>query len=167
MAEVKKIRKLDHVALMVSDLDRSYHFYHDLLGLEKLEYVEHPVEGSTNIQGVAKMTGFPDVRIREYRMTLPENPGMTIDLIEWFTPKSPVGRYPLHHVPSAHLCFDVDDIEATYEYLKGEGVEFVSPPTYWEESEGGWGVLFFYDPDGNLLELNQPQPQNAHPQPGA
>ena len=159
MAEVKKIRKLDHVALMVSDLDRSYHFYHDLLGLEKLEYVEHPVEGSTNIQGVAKMTGFPDVRIREYRMT--------IDLIEWFTPKSPVGRYPLHHVPSAHLCFDVDDIEATYEYLKGEGVEFVSPPTYWEESEGGWVVLFFYDPDGNLLELNQPQPQNAHPQPGA
>ena len=86
---------------------------------------------------------------------------------EWFNPQSPVGRYPLHHVPSAHLCFDVEDIEATYEHLKEEGVEFVSPPVYWEASEGGWIVLFFYDPDGNLLELNQPQPQNQHPEPHA
>ena len=118
MTAIKKIGKMDHVAVMVSDLDRSYHFYHDLLGLEKLEYVEHPMPGSTNIEGVSKMTGFPDVRVREYRMTLPENPGMTLDLIEWITPKSPVGRYPLHHVPSAHICFNVDDIEATYKYLK-------------------------------------------------
>ena len=167
MTEVKKIRKMDHVAVMVSDLDRSFHFYHDLLDLETLEYVEHPMPGSTDIKGVAEMTGFPDVKVREYRMTLPENPGMTIDLIEWITPKSPVARYPLHHVPSAHLCFDVEDIEALYEFLKGEGVEFVSPPVHWEAEEGGWVVLFFYDPDGNLLELNQPQPQNERTDPGA
>ena len=167
MAGMKKIRRMDHVAFMVSDLDRSFHFYHHLLGLEVEEYVEHPTPGNTNIQGVSKMTRFPDVRIREYRMKMPENPGMTLDLIEWFTPKSPVARYPLHHVPSAHICFDVDDIEATYEYLKGEGVEFVSPPVYWEPEEGGWVVLFFYDPDGNLLELNQPQPHHQKPESGA
>lgn len=167
MSKVKKIRKMDHVAVMVNDLDRSFHFYHELLGLEVLEYVEHPKPGSTDIRGVSEMTGFPDVFVREYRMTLPENPGMTIDLIEWITPKSPVGRYPLHHVPSAHICFEVEDIEATYEFLKGEGVEFVSPPVYWEASEGGWVVLFFYDPDGNLLELNQPQSQNVRTNPGA
>ena len=169
MPEVKKITSMDHVAVFVSDLDRTFHFYHDLLGLEVLEYVEHPKPGSTAIKGVSEMTGFPDVphKSRQYRMTLPENPGMTIDLIEWITPKSPVGRYPLNHVPSAHFCFDVEDIEATYEFLKGEGVEFVSPPTYWEASEGGWAVVFFYDPDGNLLELNQPQPQNVRTDPGA
>ena len=26
--------KMDHVALMVSDLERSFHFYHEVLGLE-------------------------------------------------------------------------------------------------------------------------------------
>ena len=167
MAKVKKITRMDHVAVFVSDLDKTFHFYHDLLGLEVREYVEHPKPGSTDIKGVSEMTGFPDIphKSRQYRMTLPENPGLTIDIGEWITPKSPVGRYPLNHVPSAHFCFDVEDIEATYKFLKGEGVEFVSPPTYWGAGEGGWVVVFFYDPDGYLLELNQPQPQNIKTDP--
>ena len=149
MAEETKLKKMDHVAVMVSDLERSYHFYHDLLGLEKLEYVEH------HIKGISEMVAMPNVRMKEYRLYLPANPGMTIDLIQWITPDSPAQRFPIHNVPSAHLCFDVEDIEATYEFLKSEGVEFVSPPVYWPPEEGGWIVLFFYDPDGNLLELNQ------------
>ena len=43
---------------------------------------------------------------------------------------------------------------ATYERLKAEGVEFVSPPVRFA-GEGEWHVLFFYDPAGNLLELNE------------
>jgi catechol 2,3-dioxygenase-like lactoylglutathione lyase family enzyme len=146
-----KVKRMDHVAVMVSDLDRSYAFYHDLLGLEQRDYVAH------HMSGVSEMTGVPNGSIREYRMGLPANPGLTIDLIEWLTPRSPTGRYHITHVPSAHLCFDVDDIDATYEFLKAHGVEFVSPPVHWPKEEGGWVVLFFYDPDGNLLELNQPQ----------
>ena len=150
-----KVTKMDHVAVMVSDLERSYHFYHDLLGLEKLEYVEH------HIKGISEMTATPNVRMKEYRMSLAANPGITIDLIEWISPESPVGRYHISHVPSTHLCFDVEDIHATYDFLKSNGVEFVSSPVHWPEEEGGWVVLFFYDPDGNLLELVEPQPQNA------
>ena len=41
-----------------------------------------------------------------------------------------------------------------YERLTKEGVEFVSPPVTFS-GEGEWHVLFFYDPDGNLLELNE------------
>lgn len=154
MGKPTKVMKLDHVAVMVSDLEKSYHFYHDLLGLKKLEYVEH------HIKGISEMVAKPNVRMKEYRMCLDANPGMTIDLIEWISPESPTGRYPIHHVPSAHLSFDVEDLHATYEFLKSEGVEFVSPPVHWPEEEGGWIVLFFYDPDGNLLELSQPNPQN-------
>ena len=33
-------------------------------------------------------------------------------------------------------------------------MEFVSPPVRFG-GEGEWHVLFFYDPDGNLLELNE------------
>lgn len=151
MARPAKVKKMDHVAVMVRDLEKSYHFYHDLLGLEKLEYVEH------HIKGISEMTATPNVRMKEYRLQLSGNPGMTIDLIEWISPKSPFGRYPISHVPSAHLCFDVQDIDAMYAFLKAEGIEFVSPPVHWPEEEGGWIVCFLYDPDGNLVEFNQPK----------
>ena len=55
-------------------------------------------------------------------MHLPANPGMTIDLIEWTDPKSPTGRFPIHHVPSAHFCFNVKDLEGTYESLSQKGL---------------------------------------------
>ena len=32
------VKAMDHVAIMVSDLERAYHFYSDLLGMEKQEY---------------------------------------------------------------------------------------------------------------------------------
>ncbi len=151
MGRPAKVRKMDHVAIMVSDLEKSYHFYHGLLGLEKLEYVEH------HEKGISEMAATPNVHMKEYRLQLSGNPGMTIDLIEWISPKSPVRRYPISHVPSAHLCFDVDDIDAMHAFLSAEGVEFVSPPIHWPKEEGGWIVCFLYDPDGNLVELNQPK----------
>ena len=57
-------------------------------------------------------------------------------------------------MPSAHLCFGVEELPPIYERLKAEGVEFVSPPVRYT-GDGEWHVLFFYDPDGNLLEFNE------------
>jgi len=142
-----KLRTLDHIALMVSDLERSHHFYADLLGLDVQVKVAH------GGWAVETMTNLPEAEIVEYRMRAPETPGITIDLIEYVAPKSPVGRQAIHHVPSAHICFGVDDLQEVYDRLVAEGVEFVSPPVIWPPEQGSWVVLFFYDPDGNLLEL--------------
>ncbi len=148
---------IDHVAIMVSDLEASLHFYRDLLGLEVVSPEEH-IDGPA-----AEMTAIPKAHVREYRMRAPggvnghtksTEQGFTFDLLHWVNPKSPVGRNPVHHVPSAHICFGVEDVPATYERLKAEGVEFISPPVRFT-GEGEWHVLFFYDPDGNLLELNE------------
>jgi catechol 2,3-dioxygenase-like lactoylglutathione lyase family enzyme len=150
---------LDHIALMVSDLEKSLDFYRDLLGFELLSPEEH-IGGP-----VAEMVKVPDVHMREYRLVPPggvngyqrgEGAGqITLDLIQWITPESPRERYPIHHVPSAHICFGVEDLPAVYERLKDK-VEFVSPPVRFT-GEGEWHVLFFYDPDGNLIELVQPK----------
>ena len=148
---------IDHVAVMVSDLERSLRFYRDILGLEVVTPEEHgggPVD---------EMTAMKDTHVREYRMRPPGGVnghsrsadfGFTFDLIEWTSPKSPTGRQPIHHVPSAHFCFGVEDVPAIYERLKAAAVEIVSPPVRFS-GEGEWHVLFFYDPDGNLLELNE------------
>jgi len=144
-----KLRVLDHIAVMVSDLEKSYHFYHDLLELDVEAKVAH---GGWAVETMAQLPGGDIV---EYRMKAPETPGVTIDLIEWVTPKSPVGRHAIHHVPSAHICFGVDNLQEVYDRLVKEGVEFVTPPVIWPPEQGGWKVLFFYDPDGNLLELTE------------
>ena len=148
---------IDHVAIMVSDLEASMRFYRDLLGLEVVSPEEH------NDGPISEMVAMPKVHMREYRMRAPggvnghtksREHGFTFDLIQWINPESPTGRYLVHHVPSAHICFGVEDVPATYERLKAAGVEFISPPVRFS-GEGEWHVLFFYDPDGNLLELNE------------
>ena len=156
-----KVLTLDHVAVMVSDLGRSLRFYHDLLGLDFVASEEH--DDRPNGGPVSTMTAFPVVQIREYRLRPAggvnghariEGQGFTVDLIEWISPKSPVGRYPINQVPSSHICFGVESVPATYEMLVEAGVEVVSPPVRFD-GEGEWHVLFFYDPDGNLIELNE------------
>ena len=153
-----KIKTIDHIAVMVSDLESSLHFYRDLLGFEVLSPEEH--DGGQ----ISEMVNIPDVHMREFRLVPPGGVNgytrdegdaqLTLDLIEWLTPESPEQRYPINHVPSAHICLGVEDMPALYERLKAEGVEFVSPPVRFT-GEGEWHVLFFYDPDGNLLELNE------------
>ena len=152
------VKKIDHIAIMVSDLEKSLYFYRDLLGLEVVTPEEH-IGGP-----VAEMVAIPECHMREYRLRAPggiqgydrneEGTALTFDLIQWLRPESPVERYPIHHVPSAHFCFGVENLPGIYERLKAEGVEFVSPPVRFS-GEGEWHVLFFYDPDGNLLELNE------------
>ena len=46
----------------------------------------------------------------------------------------------------------VDDIQATYEDLKGKGVQFTRPP---EKDQGDFMIATFQDPDGNTLQLFQ------------
>lgn len=50
--------------------------------------------------------------------------------------------------------FGVDDIHAVHRRLAAAGVEFSRPPEL--EPWGGW-VATFADPDGNTLQLLQPQ----------
>lgn len=53
----------------------------------------------------------------------------------------------------AVLCMAVDDVDATYRRLKGNGVKFLRPP----HNERAWmlRVAHFRDPEGNLVEISQ------------
>ena len=123
---------IDHIAVMCADLERSLHFYRDLLGFEVVSPEEHdggPIDQMVRIDGVY---------MREYRLRPPGGVNgytrdesaagqITLDLIQWVRPESPVQRYPIHHVPSAHICLGIENLPAEYERLKEQGVEFVSP----------------------------------------
>ena len=48
-----------------------------------------------------------------------------------------------------HLALHVDDIDEVYAELEGKGVRMKSAPTDFQTVR----IAFFYDPDGNSLEL--------------
>jgi catechol 2,3-dioxygenase-like lactoylglutathione lyase family enzyme len=58
-----------------------------------------------------------------------------------------------------HLAFHVADIDAAYQELVAKGVRIRSEPRDFKEVR----VCFFFDPDGNVLELAEDPRQSAHP----
>ena len=55
------------------------------------------------------------------------------------------------------LVFAVENVDSTCKHLITQGVDLVAAPT----DRGDWGIrtAHFRDPDGNLIEINQPLPK--------
>jgi len=138
---------LNHIAITVSDTQRSLRFYCDLLGLEQVE--QHPLEGDK----IEKALGLSGARAQSTRLAAAGTPGILIDLMEFFTPQMDSCIPPSGAVGSTHFCLAVDGLADAYERLKAQGVEFVSEPVTFELTEGSVTVVFTHDPDGNVVEL--------------
>ncbi len=131
------------LALVVRDLDRSIGFYRDVLGMEEIKRVEVSDEKAAT-GGFAKR-GF---RFRTFRMgplalklvQVKGEPVSTRGLVDDFTGV----RY---------IAFAVDDIDAMTRQLEDRGVAFASEILPPEPDQGVARLVFFHDPDGNLLEL--------------
>ena len=147
------VKNLDHVAVTVSDLDRSLKFYTDVLGFKELE--RHGLEGET----ISTMAGKPDVIMQVVRLSCPDSPNILLDLQEYIQPPGKVSDAQLGMVNQGHFCYGVTDLKAAYEDLKAKGVKFVSEPVTFDLGEdweyGAIHVVFLKDPDGFVLELMQ------------
>ena len=148
---MKWIKNLDHVAVTVSDLDRSLHFYVDLLGFKEIE--RHLLEGET----ISKMAGKKDVTLQVVRLAIPETPNILVDLQLYIEPPGEGSNAVLGMSNQGHFCFGVHDLDKAYEELTAVGVEFISEPVVFDLGDeweyGALKVVFFKDPDGFILEL--------------
>ena len=63
-----------------------------------------------------------------------------------------VGR-PIGHAEHVQLHFEVNDVDAEDERLRGAGVAFDEPP---EDKPWGWRVTALRDPAGHTVELVHP-----------
>jgi catechol 2,3-dioxygenase-like lactoylglutathione lyase family enzyme len=146
--------QIDHVNLVVEDLDAMTAFYRDVLGLS--------VTRQVTITGpwVAATVRLADVHADVVYLDFPAG-GPRIELIRYNRP--PLARPSDVDKPNApglrHLAFKVDDIDASTQKLRAAGVPFFSDiqtvPSSQVTYAGGIRkrLIYFKDPEGNLLEL--------------
>lgn len=117
--------------LVISDLERSVHFYRDVLGAE-LSRTYGGTSAVLRFQGVwlLLVTGGDPT---------PDKPTVT-----FAPPAEP-------DVVSHELTLRVPDCRAAYDTLVTRGAQFLTPPVEYD-----WEIrAFFRDPDGHLLEISQ------------
>lgn len=127
------IKRIDHIAIVVEDLEGALAVYRDALGMA-LSHVETLPE--------------QDVKIA----FLPTGEG-EIELLEPIRPESGIARYLARHGEGLHhICLEVDDIEATLAGLQAQGIALINEAPV----QGAHGRVAFIHPKGArgvLIEL--------------
>ena len=132
------IGRLNHVAIVVPDLEAARERYRDVLGASVSEKVDLPEHGVSTV--------------------FVELPNAKIELLHPLGEDSPVAAF-LARNPSGgahHLCYEVDDILAARDRLKAAGMRILGDG---EPKTGAHGkpVLFLHPKDfyGTLVEIEQ------------
>ncbi len=137
------VKRIDHVAVVVRDLESALQFYRDLLGIQPSRILDFPQEG-----------------VRIAFLPLGGADGSEIELLEPINPEGSVARFlqqrggGLHHI-----CLEVPDIDQTLAELRDAGARVLdeSPrPT----AEGRGIFLHPKGTGGVLLELVQRSPES-------
>ena len=124
------LNRQHHIAIIVSDWQKSGEFYIDKLGFQLIREVYRPEQddylrmlrlGETTLEIFVK-PGYPE------RVTNPEAKGLR------------------------HLAFHVEDIEPAVAWLNSLGIE--TEPVREDKVNGG-RFTFFKDPDGLPLEIHE------------
>lgn len=128
------IKRINHIAIVVADIDEALKFWRDALGLE-LSHVE-------------------DVPEQQSLVAFLPSGESEIELVKPTSPDSGVARYLEKRGPGMHhLCFEVDDIDATLARLKTHGVQLINEEAI--TGSGGKRLAFIHpkSTQGVLVEL--------------
>lgn len=161
---------MHHCNLNVRDLERSYRFYHDVIGLDPQAYLEpsalQPASNGSlgdalaNEDGSAYLGG---MNFAATLMGLRSDSRSPLDVLQWHTPKPYGEAYPVaNHLGIIRVAFEVDDIDAARARLVAAGQQDVGAVEQWDMGDfGKRRVVIFRDPDGIWLELIEAVPYPA------
>ena len=136
---VLKIMKLElhHINLSTQDVKKLETFYKDILFLDTQNDDLPTLEKKKGYSGDVSFVGDGKVQMHLAQKDLSVNfkTGHSINPVE-----------------KGHIAYRTDDIEAFKNHLKQNNIEF----TDWGDiGVSGWHQIFFYDPDGNIIEVHQ------------
>jgi catechol 2,3-dioxygenase-like lactoylglutathione lyase family enzyme len=153
------LRAVSHVAIGVTDMDRSLAFYRDVLGLRvTLDTIEG--RDGTEVQADG-LNRFVARRRRAVYLRWDDGPDATFLVLS--APSRDGAELPLRldQLGIHHVAFWVDDIEPYVDRLRAAGVRFRFGPEatdtagYGEPPGNTVATCIFEDPDGVLLQLDQ------------
>ncbi|MBI3302696.1 MAG: VOC family protein [Deltaproteobacteria bacterium] len=151
-----KIRATSHIAIGVRNMERSLHFYRDLLGLRVT--LDDPQENPGGM--LSSVTGSQQPTRHGVYLRWEDGLDATFIVLSENRPTSGEA-IKLTQVGIHHFAFWVDDLQETYEKVKAAGVPIVLPPTavdtvaYGEPPGGKVLTTLFKDPDGIVVQLDQ------------
>jgi len=128
-----RVKTLDHVTVVVKDLERSRRFYVDTLGMREVPRPAFSFAGSWFQAGTTQ-----------------------IHLIHEFAESGPAGNLLPEKLRSSrthHFAFEVEDAEAAIAWLKECQVPILGGP---KPRPDGYMQVFITDPDGHVVELCSP-----------
>ena len=139
------IQRMDHVSVVVDDLEAAKAFF-SALGME-LEG-EAPIEG----RAVDRLNGLDGVRVDIAMMRTPDGHGR-LELTKFHSPKA-VRAEPENALGNTlglrSIMFAVDDIDATVAGLRAHGAELVGEVTQFQDS---YRLGYVRGPEGIIVAL--------------
>ena len=129
--------ELHHINLSTQDVKKLETFYKDILFLETQSDDLPTLEKRKGYSGDVSFVGDGKVQMHLAQKDLSVN--------------FKTGHF-INPVEKGHIAYRTDDIEAFKKHLKENNIEF----TDWGNiGVSGWHQIFFYDPDGNIIEVHQ------------
>jgi methylmalonyl-CoA/ethylmalonyl-CoA epimerase len=133
------IKRIDHIAIVVEDIDKALGFWRDTLGLD-LNHVEDVPEQQAAVAFLP--TGESEV-----------------ELVKPTSEDSGIARFLMRRGPGIHhICFEVDDIEQMLQTLRSRGVRLIDDTP--RIGTGGKKIAFVHPQSthGVLIELYELTP---------
>jgi methylmalonyl-CoA/ethylmalonyl-CoA epimerase len=128
------VKRIDHIALVVEDIEKALGFWQDGLGM-KLSHMEE-------VASEHSLVAFLPAKNSE------------MELVQPMADDSGVARYLKKRGPGLHhICLEVYDIEATMAHLKSQGLRLINETP--EIGTGGKKIAFIHPESthGVLVEL--------------
>jgi catechol 2,3-dioxygenase-like lactoylglutathione lyase family enzyme len=139
-----KIRRIDHVGIVVDDLPAAKAFFLDF-GLEMLG------EGKVEGEWVERIVGLQNVKAEVVMLRTPDGEA-NIELIKFYMPSDEKGlQHPLANTLGIrHIAFAVEDVEAVVAKLKKKGAELFGEI---QNYENAYKLCYVRGPEEIILEL--------------
>ena len=141
------IKSLDHVNIVVCNLETTKKFFLDL-GFVLIK------QGELEGEWISSIVQLENVKAVYAQLSLKES-GTNIELIQYYCPISLPNRKKefANQIGIRHLAFEVDDIDEEVKKLKEKGIKFFSKIEIYPKTEKK--LVYFYGPDGIIIEMAQ------------
>jgi len=124
------IKKIDHVNIVVTDLEQAKQFFIDLLDFELKK------EGILEGKWIDKVVALRNVRAKYAQLLIPVSE-TCLELIEYYNPlgekDSKISQ--ANQIGFRHMAFEVKNIENIYQKLKDAGVKVFSDLQVYNEKK--------------------------------